>query len=183
MSRVDPTPAEVAAVMPGDDVVPDADVVMDRAMTLSAPPDRVWPWLAQLGKRRGGWYMSRRVERFVPASRRGLWELRDEWLHPGVGDVVPDWGGRNADFVATVVEPNRCLVQRSTRGNVRLTWALKLTPAAGGQTRLQLRLRLAGVKRRRIAAVFGGAMDELTVVLLCAGLEERFRDAERGGSA
>lgn len=175
MTQVEPTAAEVAGPMPGDDVVPDADVVMDRAMTLPAPPEAVWPWLAQLGKRRGGWYMSRRVERFVPASRRGLRELRPEWLHPAVGDVVPDWGGRNADFEAVTVEPNRCLVQRSTRGHVRLTWALRLTPVAGGQTRLQLRLRLAGVKHPRLAKVLGGAMDELTVVLLRPGLEERLR--------
>ncbi|MHA3700562.1 hypothetical protein ACXR2U_00125 [Jatrophihabitans sp. YIM 134969] len=177
MSRIDPTAAEVAAVLPGDDVVPDAEVVMDRAMTLPAAPAEVWPWLAQLGKRRGGWYMSRRVERFVPPSRRALRSLREEWLHPAVGDVVPDWGGRNADFVAVVVAPGRCLVQRSTRGDMRLTWTLLLTPVAGGQTRLHLRLRLAGVKRPRFAEVLGGAVDLATVVLLRAGLDERLRES------
>ncbi len=177
MSFVDPTVAEVAAVLPGDDLVPDANVVMDRAMTLSAPPEQVWPWLAQLGKRRGGWYLSRRVERYVPASRRAERTLRSEWLEVRVGDVVPDWGGRNADFVTAVVEPDRCLVQRSTRGNTRLTWAMLLTPVAGGQTRLQLRLRLGGVKHRRVAEVVGGAFDKATIVLLRAGLEERLHDA------
>ena len=26
------------------------------AITIEAPPGRVWPWLAQLGAGRGGWY-------------------------------------------------------------------------------------------------------------------------------
>ena len=57
--------AEERASMPGDDLV-DADVVMDRAFTLGGPPDQVWPWLVQLGKHRGGWYLPRAVERAVP---------------------------------------------------------------------------------------------------------------------
>ena len=182
MTRVDPTPAEVRAALPGDDLVPDVDVVMDRAMTLPAPPDVVWPWLAQLGKGRAGWYLSRRVERCVPRSRRATRRLHPEWTTPRVGDVVPDWGGRDATFEAVVVDADRCLVQRSTRGRMRLTWALVLTPLAGGRTRLHLRLRLAGVRRRRLARAVGGGFDLLTVALLRPGLEERLEGPGAGGA-
>ena len=61
-----PTPAEWAATLPGDDLVDPADVVMDRAFSLPAPPDTVWPWLVQLGKRRAGWYLPRWVDRVLP---------------------------------------------------------------------------------------------------------------------
>jgi hypothetical protein len=47
---------EVAAAMPGDDIVPRAQFNATRAMTIEAPPDDVWPWIAQLGYRRGGFY-------------------------------------------------------------------------------------------------------------------------------
>ncbi|MET7992742.1 hypothetical protein ABZU76_17785 [Amycolatopsis sp. NPDC005232] len=40
--------AELTAALPGDDLLPHADVVMDRAFTLPAPPERVWSWFAQL---------------------------------------------------------------------------------------------------------------------------------------
>ena len=53
------TDDEVAASLPGDAIVPDARVVIDRATTLAAPPERVWPWIVQLGKRRAGWYFPR----------------------------------------------------------------------------------------------------------------------------
>jgi hypothetical protein len=52
------TPPERAAAMPGDDWLdsgPAARVVMTRAISISNPPEKVWPWLAQLG-RGAGWY-------------------------------------------------------------------------------------------------------------------------------
>ncbi|HEY2192382.1 MAG TPA: hypothetical protein VGH76_08775 [Actinomycetospora sp.] len=57
------TPDEVAARLPGDDLVPDAQVTMDRAFDLPAVPEILWPWLAQLGKQRAGWYLPAGVER------------------------------------------------------------------------------------------------------------------------
>ncbi len=52
------TAAERAGEMPGDDFLTDgpaARVAMTRAISLKAPPEEVWPWLAQLG-RGAGWY-------------------------------------------------------------------------------------------------------------------------------
>jgi hypothetical protein len=68
---------EIAAELPGVDLVPDAQVTMDRAFDLPAPPAVVWPWLAQLGKNRAGWYFPRCVERTVPAGDRPAPRRRD----------------------------------------------------------------------------------------------------------
>ena len=62
--------AERARARPGEALVEPADVVMDRALTVQAPPEEVWPWLVQLGKGRAGWYLPRAVERFLPRSPR-----------------------------------------------------------------------------------------------------------------
>jgi hypothetical protein len=43
------TDAEVAAAMPGDDVLPRAQFHPTRAITMAAPPAAVWPWLVQVG--------------------------------------------------------------------------------------------------------------------------------------
>ena len=169
-----PTAAEVAAALPGDDVVPDADVVMDTAFSLPAPPEQVWPWFVQLGKRRGGYYLPRWFELAVPRSRRGLRHLDDGLLGLAVGDTIPDWGGRDATFTVDAMRPPHVLVHRSTRGHVRLTWAIVLRDEGDG-TRVQLRLRLAGVRRRRLAEVLGGAADRGTVEGLALGLRERVR--------
>lgn len=50
------TPAEVAAAMPGDHLLPRAQYRYTRAITIDATPGEVWPWLVQVGYRRAGWY-------------------------------------------------------------------------------------------------------------------------------
>jgi hypothetical protein len=40
--------------LPGDDLVARPAVVTDHAIDIEAPPERVWPWLLQMGWGRGG---------------------------------------------------------------------------------------------------------------------------------
>ena len=174
LALVDPTGAEVARTLPGDELLPHADVVMDRAFTLPASSEAVWPWLVQLGKQRAGWYLPRSVERVIPRSRRGLRRLDPRWLDLAVGDVIPDYGGRDETFTVASVEPPRCLVYGSHRGHTDVTWALVLSPVEDGPgTRVHLRLRLGPVRHPRLAETLGGAFDLLTIAGMAAGLRER----------
>ena len=125
---VEPSPEDVARTLPGDDLVPHADVVMDRAFDLPAPPEDVWPWFVQLGKKRAGWYLPRSVERFVPASRRALRRIEPSLLQLRVGSVIPDWGGRHETFEVAILEPPRALVHTTQRGHTFGSWAIVLTP-------------------------------------------------------
>ncbi|NYG06679.1 hypothetical protein BJ986_001166 [Phycicoccus badiiscoriae] len=168
-----PTVAERAGSMPGDDVVTPADVVMDRAFTLAAPPEAVWPWIVQLGKRRAGWYFPAVVEKVVPPPRRGLRRIDPGHQQLSAGDVVPDWGGADATFTVVEVAPARHLLYASTRGHTHLTWCLGLTRVDGTGTRMHLRLRLAPVRHRFAAQHLGGLVDQLTIIGLAAGLRER----------
>ena len=168
-----PRPAEVAAAVAGDDLVPDPDVVMDRAFTLPAVPDRVWPWFAQLGKNRAGWYLPRWCETVVPARRRGLRHLDPALQHLRPGDVIDDWGGRDATFEIVTHDPPHTLVHRSRRGAIALSWAITLRDEGTDRTRVHLRLRMSGVRRRRLAEYGGGLLDLLTIAGLAAGLRER----------
>ncbi|MFC4784560.1 hypothetical protein ACT8ZV_08805 [Nocardioides sp. MAHUQ-72] len=170
---------EVARPLPGDELVPDAGVVMDRAFTLAAPVARVWPWFVQLGKQRAGWYLPRQVERAVPAGRRALRRVDPALQLLEVGDVIADWGGRDATFTVARLEPPRVLVHTSRRGRVDLSWAIVLREAPPG-TRVQLRLRLSGVRRPRLARTLGGLVDAVTVAALAAGLRERVGPAPGG---
>jgi hypothetical protein len=168
-----PTPAERSAPLPGDQMVAPADFVMDRAFTLDAPPDVVWPWVVQLGKRRAGWYFPAWFERVVPPARRGLRRLEPRHQDLTVGDVVPDWGGAHETFTVLALEPGQHLLYGSTRGRTELTWCLQLTAVEPGRTRMHLRLRLAPVKRRWMAEHVGGVFDQLTVMGLAAGMRDR----------
>lgn len=159
--------------MPGDDLVPEADVVMDRAFTLTGRPEQVWPWFAQLGKNRSGWYFPRWVERFIPARRRGIRRIDPVLQHLSVGERIDDWGGRKAYFELAAIEAPHTLVHISTRGRTNLSWAITLRPDGAGATRVRLRLRLSPVRHRWLARNAGDLVDALTIAGLAAGLRER----------
>jgi hypothetical protein len=44
---------EVAAKLPGDELLADAGLVTTRAVTIHAPAGGIWPWLAQMGSASG----------------------------------------------------------------------------------------------------------------------------------
>ena len=98
--------------VPGDALVAEADLVETRAVDIDAPPEQVWPWLAQLGYGRGGWYGFSALDRPWAPSGGPMGESADEILPEfgdlAEGDLVPTHpqGG----FVARTVEPNEALV-------------------------------------------------------------------------
>jgi hypothetical protein len=59
------TSEEVARPMPGDEIVPHAQVQTTHAITIDAGPERVWPWLVQMGYHRAGWYTYPWVDRYL----------------------------------------------------------------------------------------------------------------------
>ncbi len=170
--------------LPGDDVISEPDLVIDRQLVLRAAPADVWPWLNQLGKRRGGWYMPRSVERFVPQSRRALRHLDPQIPDLALGVVIPDWGPGDPTFEVIEIEPPRFVVfwserpRRPRRGAarppMRLTWALALTASGSGRSDLRLRLRLDLGHRAGLLPRYGGDLvDKITVAMLGQGLNER----------
>lgn len=99
------TESEQRAALPGDDIVANVrpDATSTHAITIHAPAGRVWPWLAQLGQDRGGFYSYELFEDLVGCemenSTRLLpdkqdWQLGDKlWMYPpdkldGVGHAV-----------------------------------------------------------------------------------------------
>src|SRR5215475_2063694 len=50
------TPDEAASPLRGDELAPAAGLVTTKAITIDATPDRIWPWLVQMGSGRAGAY-------------------------------------------------------------------------------------------------------------------------------
>jgi hypothetical protein len=140
---------EVLCAMPGDDVQRRPVFNATRAITVNAPPERIWPWLAQMGFRRAGWYGYDWIDNDrIPSADRVL----QEWQGLKVGDNFPIW--RNLDFQVRTLEARRCLV--ITSKNNRDSMALELFPIDANQTRLVWRIRLGAYnwKSWRIALQF-----------------------------
>lgn len=179
LPSITPTRDEVRADLPGDDLVPDSQATMDRAFDLPAPPASVWPWLAQLGKGRGGWYLPSTLDRVLPPGGRGLRHIDPALQHLAVGDVIDDWGGAGATFEIVALEPPTTIVHWSRRGNLRISWTIVVHPRGDHASRVQLRFQIAGVRRVWLVRGPGEALDWLTVAGLAAGLHERVTEHQR----
>ncbi len=178
-AAVDATDYERSLPRPGDGIVSHADVVMDRAFTLDAAPELVWPWLVQLGKRRAGWYLPHAIERFLPPRRRAARHILPKWQHLQTGDLIPDYGGKNETFQVARIQAPQSIVYTSQRGKTAVTWSITLEPVPDGTvtpTRVFLRLRMAPVRRKRLARSVGEFIDAVTVAGMVAGLTERLAE-------
>jgi hypothetical protein len=135
------TAAEGCGPLPGDDVVPDARYVTTRAITIDAPPDRIWPWLVQMGQDRAGFYTHNWVERLLRSGIRDVHEVHPEWQTLAVGDLMRtnrDIRGKPMGWPVAIVDPRKSLVVRSNKLPVG-SYAFVLRPIDDRRTRLIVR--------------------------------------------
>ncbi len=59
-----------------------------RAITIDAPVEDVWPWLAQLGQDRGGFYSYEWLENLAGCRMRNAEEIHPEWQSREIGETV-----------------------------------------------------------------------------------------------
>ena len=99
------TPDELTMSLPGDAFIsPRMSIVSTRALTIHAPPEVVWPWLAQIGQNRGGFYSYDWLENLFAAGMRNAEVIVPEWQWPEAGDRV--YYQRNGLYAEiNVVEP------------------------------------------------------------------------------
>jgi hypothetical protein len=132
-------PEEVSRQLPGDELLPDADIVSTRAITIGAPPGDIWPWLAQMGSGRGGVYTYDWVENLFGLGMHSADEILPQFQDLKVGDAE-QLGKRGPVLRVRVLDPERSLVLRSDDGN--WIWIFSLAPE-GAETRLISRNRIA----------------------------------------
>ena len=96
---------EITATLPGDELVVAGTARTTRALTIDAPVRFVWPWLAQIGENRGGFYSYSLLERMVGAQIHNTNTVHPEWQDLHVGDTVwlaRRYGERARQVVAAV---------------------------------------------------------------------------------
>jgi hypothetical protein len=143
------TDAEISDSQPGDDLIFDADVTATRAITIRRSPEVVWPWIAQLGQGRGGFYSYDLLENLLGFDIHSADRVVPEWQQLEVGDEVRL--AATVGMKAVIVEPARALVLQGSlpiarRPPFESTWAFILFEQQDGTTRLISRERY-GYKR------------------------------------
>jgi hypothetical protein len=125
-----------------DAMVPAPLVISTHPITIDAAPDQVWPWIAQMGAGRAGWYSWDAIDNGgTPSAQRVVPELQA--VIPG--DVMPALPGATKAFVVASVDPPRDLVLTvpDGRGGNAVAWEHVLDPIPDGRTRLIVRGRVA----------------------------------------
>jgi len=127
------TDEEVDRVMPGDDLISDAQSVT-RAITVRGDPTDVWPWLVQIGFGKAGWYSYDWIDNdFQPSADRIIPEYQDL----SAGDrilMMPTMG-----FVVDSLDEPASIVSVLDDGST--SWCLGLYHNGDGATRLVSRWR------------------------------------------
>jgi hypothetical protein len=105
------TRAERLAVLPGDEIVPEARSPSTMAVTIDVPPSEVWPWLVQMGCDRAGFYSWDNLDN---GGRPSATEIHPEWQKLAVGEQIPCTPDGRYWFDVERLEPGRVLVLRSS---------------------------------------------------------------------
>jgi len=159
MARIDlfcrARPAERTLAVPGDEVIPRPPALwLNLAISVSAPRAAVWPWIAQMGAGRAGWYSYDVLDN---GGRPSLRRIDPNLQEIAVGDLFPALPGATDAFILTDLDPGRALVLgvpgddpipqetgtdrwRSAFNRANWTWVLSDEPEG---TRILTRARLA----------------------------------------
>jgi hypothetical protein len=103
------TDEEVDHMLPGDELVPNPRLKATHAITVQAPPNKVWPWLVQLGQGRGGFYSYDWIENAMGLDIHTADRILPEHQTLEVGDVIP-LAADGFGVTVAMVEPERALV-------------------------------------------------------------------------
>lgn len=145
MDRYGATDAELAALLPGDELVPDPASFVNRAITIQASPAEIYPWLLQLDAEKGGWYSYDWLEsNLLRCPMTNADRIHPEWQDRQVGDLVRMCPGEAGPppYVVAQLHPDRAMVLGHQENG---TWVdlyqFVIVPQEDGASRLILRTR------------------------------------------
>lgn len=140
--QVHATADESTRPLAGDDLISQPIGSVNHAITIRRPPQEVWPWLAQMGSGRAGWYAYDFIDN---GGHHSAERILPQYQQIHEGSVFPALPGVKDVFVVARCDPGHSLVLswRLPNGRYQTTWAFILEPLQPGQTRLIVRGRVA----------------------------------------
>ncbi len=146
--------AEIGASMPYEEMVPHPKAVATRAITIHAAVEQVWPWFAQLGCDRAGWYSYDLLDN---GGKKSADRILPEFQNIKVGDPIGMIPGGKMSMPVSRLDPGRLMVLGGTidtstgkggdindpnlKSYFAWTITIQLVPVDGNTTRLVIRNR------------------------------------------
>ncbi len=79
---------EATDPLPGDEHVPEPKWSYTLGIDIEASPEEVWPWIAQIGQGRGGFYTYQTLENMAGCKITNTTEILPDYQHPAVGEDI-----------------------------------------------------------------------------------------------
>jgi len=148
------TEAELHSALPGDDLLPAYASEATHAITINASPQKIWPWLMQIGQDRSGFYSYTFLENAFGCEMPEVHRRVRDWKPRTAGETVWFCAPRRFDgrgkMISAIVEPDHAFAMVSSNDWLSLQaggkaqdafWSFTLEPSQDGQTRLIARQR------------------------------------------
>ena len=137
-----PTVLDKRRSLPGAAMISDPIFTSTHAITINAPPDQVWPWIAQMGSGRAGWYSWDGIDNGGRPSSTTIVPALQTVIP---GDIMAAVPGAQDAFVVATIDPPRDPVLKvpDGHGGHAVVWEHALEPLDGGRTRLIVRGRVS----------------------------------------
>ena len=117
--KVAPEKTPPRGAYPGDDLLPYPDdkvMVSSLACEIDAPPEKVWPYINQLGQNKAGFYSFWNFEHFASWRIYNTYPEKQRWQDTKVGDWV-FYGDQGVGHEIKLHEPGKYIVGVSDTGN------------------------------------------------------------------
>ncbi len=181
---------EAKRSLPGDGLVIEPKSQFTHAVKINAPMNYVWPWIAQLGQGRGGFYTYEALENMMGLNIYNSDEILSEFQNPDIGDVIPFGPGQAYPLVICnqgeamlienwydlgakkIYDPN----VSSPKNYLHLTWLWLVEPLDSTHTRFISRNRVNFSNQFKNKLFFGALSEPIVFAMdrkMCLGIKKR----------
>ena len=145
-SRWGATDEEIENAYPGDELIPEPKWSANHAISIHATPNHVWPWIAQIGQGRGGFYSYQKLENLTGCEIENTSHILEKHQHIRVGDPIKLHVEAPPMTVAIVEKPTALVLygnpaEADDSAVLSTSWAFLLLGQPDGASRLLSRTR------------------------------------------
>lgn len=138
---------EASDPLPGDELVPEPKWSYTLGVSIDASPEEIWPWIAQVGQGRGGFYSYETLENLVGCKIINTTEILPDLQHPAFGEDIY-LHPTAPPMQIEIVDPPNALVLLGSPADIGAeeswgmsTWQFIVKSGADGDSRLLTRGR------------------------------------------
>lgn len=184
---------EAKMPLPADEIIRAPKSVFTHAVKINAPAKYVWPWIAQIGQGRGGFYSYEALENLIGLHIYNSDEIIPEFQNPKLGDFI-SFGPKDA-YPLVVCEHGRAMAIEngydldakiafdpklsSPKNYLHLTWLWYVEAIDENHSRFISRNRLRYGSSLKAILLFGKLGEPMVFAMdrkMCLGIKKRAED-------